>query len=230
MALPQLSYIAIEGCIGVGKTTLSHLLAERFQARMVLEVVEENPFLPEFYRDPKANAFKTQIFFLLSRYKQQESLAQGELFAATTLADYMFAKDRIFAELTLSDAELALYLEMFRVLNTRVPKPDLVLFLQAPIEVILQRIQKRGRSFERDIDPGYLRDLIGSYQRFFSRYRETPLLIVDTSDLNFPQRTEDVVAIVDAIGSCREGVHRLDARGITAEPELQLGEGTQRAG
>lgn len=223
-ALPQQPrYIAIEGCIGVGKTTLTNILATRFSARTVCEVVEENPFLPEFYRDPVAHAFKTQIFFLLSRYKQQETLAQGDLFASTTVADYTFAKDRIFAELTLSNNELALYSEMYNVLNTRVPKPDLVVFLQAPIDIILQRIRRRGRDFERDIDPDYLRNLIGSYQRFFGHYREAPLLIVDTSDLNFPARQKDVETIVDAIGACGSGVHRLDARGVANEsPELQL--------
>jgi deoxyadenosine/deoxycytidine kinase len=216
-------YIAIEGCIGVGKTTLTRILAERFSARTVCEVVEENPFLPEFYQNPKVHAFKTQIFFLLSRYKQQETLAQGELFSSTTVADYTFAKDRIFAELTLSDAELALYTEMYNVLNTRVPKPDLVLFLQAPLDVILARIRNRGRSFERDIDADYLRSLIGSYQRFFAQYDETPLLIVDTADLNFPTCAQDVELIVDAMFSCKHGVHRLDARGLkNRESQLNL--------
>jgi len=208
-------YITIEGCIGVGKTTLTHLLADRFKARTVTEVVEENPFLAEFYRDPKAHAFKTQIFFLFSRFRQQESLAQGDLFASSTVSDYLFAKDRIFAELTLTDAELALYMEIYRVLDARVPKPDLVVFLQAPLEIIQARIRQRGRSFEKDIDPDYLRNLVTSYQRFFGRYRETPLLIVDTSDLNFPNRSSDVDLIVDAVGNCRGGSKRLDARGFS---------------
>lgn len=216
-------YVAIEGCIGVGKTTLTHLLAARFKARTVTEVVEENPFLPEFYRDAKAHAFKTQIFFLFSRFRQQENLAQGDLFASSTVSDYLFAKDKIFAELTLTDAELALYMEIYRVLDTRVPKPDLVVFLQAPIEIILARIRQRGRDFEKDIDPDYLRNLVAAYQRFFGRYRDTPLLIVDTSDLNFPNRSSDVDLIVDAVGNCRSGCKRLDARGFSdAALELLL--------
>ncbi len=214
-------YVAIEGCIGVGKTTLTRKLAEHFGARKVLEVVEENPFLPDFYRDAKAHAFKTQIFFLLSRFKQQEALAQGDLFAEHTVADYMFAKDRIFAELTLSDAELELYLDMYEVLNARVPKPDLVLYLQAPLSVILSRIRKRGRDFERDIDPDYLGALTASYRRYFSSYDETPLLIVDTSNLNFPASESDMQVILDAIARQPQGVFHLDAHGF-GEAELEL--------
>lgn len=217
-------YIAIEGCIGVGKTTLTRILAESFKARTVLEVVEENPFLPDFYRDARAHAFKTQIFFLLSRFKQQENLAQGDLFTRFTVADYLFAKDRIFAELTLTDAELELYLEMFRVLNARVAKPDLVIYLQAPLPVILERIRQRGRSFERDIDPIYLRNLTASYARFFSAYDETPLLIVDTSELNFPARESDVKIIIEAMQQIEHGTHCLNASGfLNTDPQLMLG-------
>lgn len=204
----RLSYVAIEGCIGVGKTTLTRLLSEALDGRTVLEVVEENPFLPEFYADPVAHAFKTQMFFLLSRFKQQESIAQRELFERAVVADYLFAKDRIFAELTLADHELSLYDQVFRALETKVQVPDLVIYLQAPLEVILKRIEKRGRAFEKDIDPGYLERLIDAYQRFFARFEACPLLIVDTEDLNFPERREDFEAVLEAAFTTASGHER----------------------
>lgn len=203
-----LRYVVVEGCIGVGKTTLTHLLSAHLKARTVLEVVEENPFLPEFYEDPKAHAFKTQMFFLLSRFKQQEGLGQQSLFEASTVSDYLFAKDRIFAELTLNDSELGLYDQVFQALSTKVPTPDLVIYLHAPLEVILQRIQKRGRSFEQNIDPLYLERLCSAYERFFARYEGCPTLIVDTEDLNFPEREEDLSALVAAARDVAEGGER----------------------
>jgi len=182
-----LQYVVVEGCIGVGKTTLTGLLAERLNARTVVEVVEENPFLPEFYKDKVAHAFKTQMFFLLSRFKQQDSIAQTDLFQRAVVADYMFAKDRIFAELTLSGSELALYDQVFHALSTRVKVPDLVIYLRAPMDVILKRIQRRGRPFEQDIERAYLEGLVGAYNAFFARYAECPVLTVDTEELNFPE-------------------------------------------
>lgn len=194
----ELRYVVVEGCIGVGKTTLTHLLSERLAARRVLEIVEENPFLPEFYADPVAHAFKTQMFFLLSRFKQQEDLAQQDLFSQALVSDYLFAKDRIFAELTLNDSELGLYDQVFHALSTKVPVPDLVVYLHAPLEVILARIQRRGRSFEQDIDPDYLERLCDAYERFFARYDSCPTLIVDTEGLNFPERAEDLDVLLSA--------------------------------
>ena len=193
------NYVVLEGCIGVGKTTLASLWSEAVEARKILEVVEENPFLPEFYEDAKAHAFKTQMFFLLSRFKQQEQLAQPDLFQQRVVADYLFAKDRIFAELTLSGSELALYDQVFNALKTQVRNPELVVYLRAPIDVILERIQKRGRSFERNIDPGYLKDLIGAYDRFFTQMEECPVLIVDTEDLNFPNEQSHFETVFNAI-------------------------------
>lgn len=204
-----LSYVAIEGCIGVGKTTLTGLLSRELGGRTVLEVVEENPFLPEFYADPVAHAFKTQMFFLLSRFKQQESIAQRDLFdRGAVVADYLFAKDRIFAELTLAAHELNLYDQVFRALESKVLVPDLVIYLQAPLEVILKRIARRGREFEKDIDPGYLERLVDGYQRFFAHFDACPLLIVDTEDLNFPERREDLDIVLAAAHETAQGGQR----------------------
>ena len=214
MAFPH-RYVVMEGCIGVGKTTLAHLLAREMGARVVLEVVEENPFLPLFYQDQVAHAFKTQMFFLLSRFRQQEALGQEDLFSRGVVSDYLFAKDRIFASLTLSASELALYEQVYHLLNARVAKPDLVIFLQAPMEVILERIQRRGRAFERNIDVGYLEALVAAYQRFFAHYTETPLLVVDTADLNFPERRGDFQLVWETAGRIRNGQHRLTQANAT---------------
>ena len=199
LPLSRLRYVTVEGCIGVGKTTLTHLLAKALSARVVLEVVEENPFLPDFYKDQNAHAFKTQMFFLLSRFKQQDQLNQTELFENALVSDYLFAKDRIFAELTLSSSELSLYDQVFRALQQRVRSPDLVVYLHAPMDVILERIERRGRSFEKDIDRDYLQSLVDAYGRFFSAYEDAPVLMIDTADLNFPARDEDLCAVLDAL-------------------------------
>lgn len=193
-----LRYIVIEGCIGVGKTTLTHLLSERLEARVVLEQFEENPFLTEFYEDQVAHAFKTQMFFLLSRFKQQEELHQQDLFASRVVSDYLFAKDRIFAELTLSASELTLYEQVFDALQSKVPRPDLVIYLHAPVNVILERVQKRGRSYEQNIDPDYFERLNDGYERFFEKFTECPALIVNTEDLNFPDEPADFEVLVEA--------------------------------
>jgi len=200
-ALSHLRYVTVEGCIGVGKTTLTHLVAEHLKARTVLEIVEENPFLPDFYKDQAAHAFKTQMFFLLSRFKQQEALTQGELFDGEggVVSDYLFAKDRIFAELTLSSSEMGLYDQIFRALQQRIKKPDLVVYLHAPMEVILERISRRGRSFEKDIDRGYLEALVDAYSRFFVDYDDTPVLMIDTADLNFPNRQDDLAMLFETL-------------------------------
>jgi deoxyadenosine/deoxycytidine kinase len=201
LPLDRLRYVTVEGCIGVGKTTLTHLLSQTLSARTVLEVVEENPFLPEFYKDKVAHAFKTQMFFLLSRFKQQEQLLQGDLFQGAVVSDYLFDKDRIFAELTLKPSELSLYDQIFRALSSQVRSPDLVIYLHAPMDTILERIARRGRSFEKDIDPGYLHDLVAAYGRFFSSYDQAPVLMIDTSDLNFPARETDLAVVLEALAS-----------------------------
>jgi deoxyguanosine kinase len=200
-------YIVVEGVIGVGKTSLVNILTERFGGRKVLEVVEENPFLSNFYADREKFAFQTQLFFLLSRFRQQQELFQQDLFSSVTVSDYLFAKDRIFACLTLDSHELSLYERVFEALTPRVTRPDLVIFLQARLDVLLHRIKKRGRDFERQFDAGYLEELVHAYNDFFSRYTETPLLVVDTSDIDFVHNEGDLKGLMGAIDRARQGTH-----------------------
>lgn len=200
-------YIVVEGPIGVGKSSLANILAERMQARRVMEVVEENPFLASFYSDKQKFAFQTQLFFLLSRFKQQQDLFQQDLFASVTVSDYLFAKDRIFACLTLDPNELSLYDRVFEALGTRVAKPDLVIYLQARIDVLLARIKRRGREFERKFDPQYLEDLCRAYNEFFFHYSETPLLVINTSDIDFVNNEEDLANLLKVIKGMKKGVH-----------------------
>jgi deoxyadenosine/deoxycytidine kinase len=206
-------YIAIEGPIGVGKTTLAQILAERAGARLVLEPVEENPFLAQFYDDARKYAFQTQLFFLLSRFQQQQALHQRELFTTSTIADYLFAKDRIFAALTLDANELALYDRLYGALGPRVVKPDLVIYLQARVDVLLQRIKRRGRAYERQIDPNYVETLATGYNDFFFHYEDTPLLVVNTSDIDLVNPGEDIDALATVIRRHRKGTqHYLPGR------------------
>ena len=198
-------YIVVEGPIGVGKTSLVNILSERFKARRVLEVVEENPFLSSFYGDRQKFAFQTQIFFLLSRFKQQQELFQQDLFNAVTVSDYLFAKDRIFACLNLDPNEMSLYDRVFEALGTRVTKPDLVIYLQARIDVLLQRIKKRARDFERKFDPEYLEELVKAYNEFFFHYSETPLLVINTSDIDFVNNEADLENLIQVIKKMRKG-------------------------
>ena len=178
-------YVAIEGPIGVGKTTLVNKLAQRMGARLVLEVVEENPFLALFYGDRERYAFQTQLFFLMSRYKQQAALHEIDLFTPNTLADYHLLKDRIFAQLTLTDDELALYERVYTSLEQTIVQPDVVIYLHASTDVLLSRIAKRGRPFERGFDRDYLVELAETYQHFFAHYTRTPLLSLDTSEIDY---------------------------------------------
>ena len=198
-------YIVVEGPIGVGKSSLTNLLARRFEARRVMEVVEENPFLASFYGDRAKYAFQTQMFFLLSRFRQQQELAQQELFSSVTVSDYLFAKDRIFAALTLDPNELSLYDRVFEALGPRVTRPDLVIYLQARLDVLLSRIRKRGREFERRFDERYLEALCRGYNDYFFHYTETPLLVVNTSEIDFVNNPEDLENLVSVIKQTRKG-------------------------
>lgn len=197
-AKPDL-FIAIEGVIGVGKTTLADALARELGAACVLEQVEENPFLPDFYRDRARFAFQTQLFFLLSRYRQQMGLRQRDLFASAVVSDYLFQKDRIFAGINLSEAELQLYDQVLPLLERDLPRPDRVVYLRADLPVLLSRIENRGRSFERTMDPDYLRMLDQAYNEFFFHYRATPLLVVNTNALDVVGSERDRRDLIERI-------------------------------
>jgi len=182
--MSQPRYIVVEGVIGVGKTTLVEGLARRLSARTVYEVFEENPFLNAFYSDPERFAFPTEMFFLLSRFGQQETFAQGDLLRAYAVSDYLFQKCRIFAAETLGDAELALFDRVYEILIRQIPKPDVVVYLRAPVDTLMARIAARGRSYESTMDPDYLARLDERYSTFFRQYDDAPVLTLDTTDLD----------------------------------------------
>jgi deoxyguanosine kinase len=184
-ASDEARYIVIEGVIGVGKTSLARLLARDLDARLNLEVVEENPFLACFYEDPRRYAFSTQLFFLLSRYQQQQGFFQQDLFKRRVVSDYLFAKDRIFANLNLDDIELQLYERVATELQGRVPNPDLVVYLQASVDLLMNRISRRGREYEREMKRTYIESLTEAYNHFFFHYDDCPLLVVNTNDIDF---------------------------------------------
>ena len=199
-------YIVVEGPIGVGKTSLARLIADEFNSRAVLEQVEENPFLKKFYDEPGSFAFQTQLFFLLSRYRQQRQLAQQDLFTQGTVADYLFAKDQIFAQANLDGDELALYRQLFRLLDSRLPKPDLVVYLQARSDVLLERLRKRDRDYERRISPEYVERIAEAYRDYFFYYEETPLLVVNVSEVDFVANSEQLTDLINEIRSMGQGV------------------------
>ncbi|MFH0922310.1 MAG: deoxynucleoside kinase [Fibrobacterota bacterium] len=194
--LSQIHYLAVEGCIGAGKTSFCQILAERLNARTILEQIEENPFIENFYRNKRQYAFQVQLFFLLSRYRQQTEIPQKDLFYERTVSDYMFAKDRIFANLNLSDEELSLYEMVADVLETNIPKPDYIIYLQSSTERLLKNIKQRKRKFETGIDPEYLNSLNESYNHFFFNYTDAPVLIIDASDIDFIKNAEDLDEIL----------------------------------
>jgi deoxyguanosine kinase len=181
----DLRYIAIEGVIGAGKTTLARMVGETLGARVVLEQFEENPFLKDFYRDQERYAFQTQIFFLLTRYKQQRNLFQGDLFQSFIVTDYIFEKDKIFAYLNLQDEELKLYETLVNSIEHNIPTPDLVVYLQSSVPRLMSNIKSRGRSFENHMSESYIKDLNEAYNYFFFRYKATPLLIVNATEIDF---------------------------------------------
>ncbi len=193
-----LRYIAVEGPIGVGKTSLVGLLAKRFSGTQILEDVT-NPFLTDFYAGRKGAAFQAQIYFLLSRYQQQQEIGQIDLFKNLVISDYTFPKDKIFAYLTLNDAEIALYDKLYASLSGAVPRPDLVIHLTASVETCLGRIKRRARTFEKGISPDYLKSLVEAYNYFFYHYRESPLLVVETNDIDFIERKQDLEDLIAQI-------------------------------
>lgn len=181
----DIRYIAVEGAIGAGKTTLATMLGETLKGNVVMEQFEENPFLTDFYRDPERFAFQTQIFFLLNRYKQQQKLFQSDLFHRFLVTDYIFEKDKIFAYLNLQDEELRLYETLVGAIERNIPTPDVVVYLQSNVPRLMSNIKKRARSFETEMSETYIKDLNEAYNYFFFRYRATPLLIVNAVDLDF---------------------------------------------
>ncbi len=198
-------FIAVEGPIGVGKTSLVDFLADRLEARKVLESVE-NPFLHEFYQDSPGAAFQCQLFFLLNRFRKQQELAQGNLFKQSVVCDYIFAKDKIFAYLNLNDSELMLYEKLYGLLDEQVPHPDLVIYLQARDEILMERIRKREREYEKEISDTYVSELNRAYNYFFFHYNRTPLLVIDTSNIDFVKSQEDLEEILRQISSMQKGV------------------------
>ena len=189
--MSEIRYIAIEGVIGAGKTSLANKLAERTKANLILEEFETNPFLANFYDDRKRYAFQTQMFFLVNRFKQQQELNQDDLFSEFIVSDYIFDKDNIFAYMNLSGDELKLYEALFPLLQRDLRKPDLVIYLQASSDRLMYNIKKRNRKFEKNITKSYIRELSEAYNDFFFRYTNTPLLIVNTTDIDFVNRERD---------------------------------------
>lgn len=197
-------FIAIEGVIGVGKTTLARLLQPYYDASILLEVVEDNPFLPRFYQDRERYAFQTQIFFLLSRYQQQYQAVPKALRQGTLISDYTFAKDELFAWLNLRDDELAMYGRVHAALGEKIPRPDLIIYLRADHDVLMRRIALRDRPFERDIDPDYIREVAAAYDAWLSRLNDMPVLMIDTNELDYLSRPQDLEFIRREIASTFE--------------------------
>ena len=195
----KLYYIAIEGPIGVGKTSLANLLSKELGARLVLEDFEDNPFLPDFYNDPDRFGFQTQLFFLLQRYRQQQDLRQVDMFQKLLITDYMFVKDRLFASLNLDDKEMSLYDTVAILLERNIIKPDLVIYLQGDTDVLMNNIAKRGRNMERNVTWEYIDALNQVYTEYFFRYQETPLVIINTNNIDFVENERDLNEVIKYI-------------------------------
>lgn len=201
-----LNYIAVEGAIGVGKTSLARMISEEIGARFVYEHVDENPFLKNFYGDRKKYSFQTQIYFLLNRYQQQKELNQRDLFTSVIVSDYIFAKDRIFAHMNLDENEINLYEQIYTLLDSKLTKPDLLIYLHARPEVLRQRVKIRNREYERNIDDKYLEALIHAYNEYFFHYDETPLLVIDSSEIDFVNNSDDFDLLMKEIKEMKGGV------------------------
>jgi deoxyguanosine kinase len=198
-------YIVIEGPLGVGKTTLATMLAEKINGQTLLEDVEENPFLLKFYQDPRKYAFQTQIFFLLRRYRMALEIGQIDLFKRITISDYLFDKDRIFARANLDDDEFWLYEQLFQILKKRITPPDLVIFLQANTEILIERIRGRNRKYEKPINFKYLEKINRAFNEFFFHFTECPLLVVNATEIDFVHVPEDFEDLVDQIKRMKSG-------------------------
>ena len=199
------SYIAIEGPIGVGKTSLARRLADDFGTELLLEEPAENPFLEKFYDDPRAAAFPTQLFFLMQRARQMQQFRQGDIFRPVQIADFLIEKDYLFAQATLDADELGLYEQVYEHLTIEAPVPDLVIYLQAPVDILAERIRKRDRHYERNIEAQYLRRLNEAYTRFFHQYDDAPLLIVNAESIDFVNNDKDYQQLIEAIRGTRSG-------------------------
>jgi deoxyguanosine kinase len=201
----SLHYIAVEGPIGVGKTSVVERLAERLEATTVLEEWAQNPFLQPFYDAKAGAAFQTEMFFLLSRHRQQQELLQRDLFSQATISDYVFEKSKLFAYLNLEDSELVIFEKLYALLADGVRRPDLVIYLQAPVEVLMKRIRLRGRAEERGLSEEYLAELNRAYNHYFFHYTQTPLLVVNTADADFVKRAEDLDDLLKQVRGMGKG-------------------------
>ena len=195
----NLYYIAIEGPIGVGKTSLANVMSKELSARLVREEFDENPFLPDFYKDPERFAFQTQLFFLLQRYRQQQELRQVDMFQKLLVTDYMFVKDRLFASLNLGEKEMQLYDTVANLLERNIIKPDLVIYLQADTDTLMKNIALRGREMETDITYEYIDALSQCYTEYFFRYQDTPLVIINTNNIDFVHNEDDLKEVIEYI-------------------------------
>ncbi len=208
-------YIVVEGPIGVGKTTLAKKLASTFNTELLLEGADQNPFLERFYQDPKSAALQTQLFFLFQRVRQMEALRQGDIFRSVRVADFLIEKDRLFAQITLDDDELRLYDQIYSQMVLDAPCPDLVIYLQAPIDVLMTRILKRGLASERLIQPEYLRKVVESYARLFHYYSASPLLIVNAAEFDPVTNEDDYEALLSRICTITSGRHYFNPLPLT---------------
>lgn len=200
-------FIVIEGPIGVGKTSLARILSRELNGRLILERAEENPFLSSFYKERRRYAFQAQLFFLISRYRQHQELSQMDLFEKVVVSDYFFQKDRIFASVNLDDAELELYNQVYSLLNPSIPEPDLILFLQASTDILMERIRLRGKDYEKGVSREYLDELNQAYTNFIFHYSGSSVLVIETTEIDFVNNREDLDDLIAEIKRAKKGIH-----------------------